>query len=47
LFREKVWKKFLSIKPTILMNDEWVKLASKKKWKNYYLDKRISIKMSD
>jgi hypothetical protein len=30
-FEKKVWKQFLSNKPTIMMNDEWVKLIRKGK----------------
>jgi hypothetical protein len=29
------------------MNGDWVKLASKKRWKNYYIDHCISIKMNN
>jgi hypothetical protein len=46
-FDEKVWKLFLKIKPTILINIGWLKLKNKKQWKRYFINKSITIKISD
>jgi hypothetical protein len=47
VFDRETWLKLIKMKPTILIDGNWVKIYKSKKWKGYFWNRIICLKFSD